>query len=132
MEMTDGNESADKLTTLCQCIKHSQSWVPRIVLKSTHFSNVISEHDVERIHAMPDNIEPYDVNLSLFLDVSKADTPALSIYRSHVLGYPPNAVLELQSFQGLEAERSVITALKEAAAGGGTVLVVESVGKSKR
>jgi hypothetical protein len=48
------------------------------------------------------------------------------------LGYPPKAVLELENFNGLEDEKNVVSALKNAAAAGGTVLVVESVNKGRR
>lgn len=129
----EGNDAGDKITALCQSIKHNQTWVPNIMLTSTHFSqHLLTETDTYEIHTMPGNLQQHEVNLPLFLDVSKADTPSLSIYRSHVLGYPPNAVLELQSFQDLDAQNDLINSLKEAAAAGGTVLVIDSISKCQR
>lgn len=81
---------------------------------------------------MPGNTELFNVNLSLFPNASKANTPALCIYRSQVLGYPPNAVLELEDFHGLDAESNVITMLRNDALAGGTVLVVGTVVKEQR
>lgn len=58
-----------------------------------------------------------------------ANTPAICIFQSQVLGYPPNAVLELEDFYGLDAESDVITMLRNAALAGGTVLVIGTVAK---
>lgn len=119
---------------LCQSIKQNETWTPSIKLKSTHFSHTTSENEyVDEIHAVHNNTSvQYTVNLSLFLDESKVNTPALNIFRSQLLQYPPNAVLELEGFIGLDKERDVINALKDAAAASGTVLIVESVKKSRR
>ena len=75
---------------------------------------------------------PQLVNLASFLDVSVSNATKLSNVRSKELGYPPNAVLELESFYGLQQEKAVVSTLKNAAAVGGTILVVEKVRKSGR
>jgi hypothetical protein len=62
---------------LCQGFQHNQSGFQKDSIKNTHFSDILSENDTDIVHAMPDNIEAYDVSLSLFLDVlSKAGTLA--------------------------------------------------------
>ena len=49
-----------------------------------------------------------------------------------MLNYPANAVLEIENLKGLDDEEHVIQLLKDAAADSGTVLVIESVRKSRR
>ena len=135
MQSIDSSVSSNFMK-LCQSIKQNETWTPSIVLKSTHFSHTTSENEhVDEIHAVHNNTssEQYTVNLSLFLDESKVNTPQLNIFRSQLLQYPPNAVLELEGFIGLDKEeRDVINALKDAAAASGTILVVEPVAKSRR
>mmetsp|Transcript_14969 Transcript_14969/g.28169 ORF Transcript_14969/g.28169 Transcript_14969/m.28169 type:complete len:138 (+) Transcript_14969:367-780(+) len=123
--------------TILNCanpFKQNETWTPSIELKSTHFSHTTSKNEyVDEIHAVHNNTSvQHTVNLSLFLDESKINSPALNIFRSQLLQYPPNAVLELEGFIGLDKERDVINALKDAAAASGTILVVESVKKSRR
>jgi hypothetical protein len=72
------------------------------------------------------------VNISLFLDESIYECPPLSIFRSSEINYPANAVLKIENLKGLDDEEHVIQLLKDAAADSGTVLVIESVRKSRR
>lgn len=48
-----------------------------------------------------------------------------------MLNYPANAVLEIENLKGLDDEEHVIQLLKDAAVDSGTVLVIESVQKSR-
>jgi hypothetical protein len=80
-----------------------------------------------------ERMQPYTVNLSpLFLDKSVSESPASSLFRSTVLGYPPSAVLELENFNGLVHEKQVTSALKDTAFTSGTVLFVESLMEIKK
>ena len=72
------------------------------------------------------------MNICDFLDEAIYNSVILSSVRCNLLKYPPNAVLELEGFHGLYDEKKLVTSLKNAAAMGGTVLVVEKVGKSSR
>ena len=121
------------LSQLSTSIQQNLSWIPCIYLKSTHFSHPLIE--CETTNTICINREPsqtHSVNLSLFLDESIYESNALSIFRSSVLNYPANAVLEIENLKGLDDEEHVIQLLKDAAADSGTVLVIESVRKSRR
>jgi hypothetical protein len=111
------------------------SWQPKICIESTHFYHPAIENstsiDVCVIDKKSDQY-PQLVNLALFLNPSISTAPSLSYVRSKILGYPPNAVLQLESFYGLEEEKAVLSTLKNAAAAGGTVLVVEKIRKGGR
>ena len=136
MQSTDDIDPKDCWLQLRQSIGNNLSWQPTIYINSTHFyhpplGNGTSK-DVCVIDKDRDQF-PQLVNLALFLDVSVSKaTTRLTDIRSKELGYPPNAVLELESFYGLQQEKAVVSTLKDAAAVGGTILVVEKVRKSGR
>mmetsp|Transcript_3183 Transcript_3183/g.5956 ORF Transcript_3183/g.5956 Transcript_3183/m.5956 type:complete len:142 (+) Transcript_3183:366-791(+) len=97
-------------------IQSNLSWHPTIYIKSTHFyhpkcpENGVTPKDVCVLDKAIDH-DPQLVNVALFLDVSISASATLSHVRSKQLGYPPNAVLEIENFHGLEQEANVITAL---------------------
>jgi hypothetical protein len=117
-------KAMDTLLLLKQTITSNSSWTPQFLIETTHFvqsgSSIIPNYDKKQKNT---------VNLTLFGEESISLSPVLSSFRSSVLFYPPNAVLEIEGFIGLDEERSVINMLKETAALGGTVLVVDSTRK---
>jgi hypothetical protein len=137
MEITHDIDSHDYWQQLRQSIGNNLSWQPAIYIRSTHFYHPLNEKEVTStqdicvIDKARDQC-PQLVNLALFLDVSVSNNSSLAGIRSEVLGYPPNAVLELEYFHGLEAANTIVNSLKNAAAAGGTILVVEKVRKSGR
>jgi hypothetical protein len=131
------NPSNCSLARVRESIESNLSWHPTIHIQSTHFYHPKSaESETHRneicvIDKATDH-NTYLVNVALFLDNSISASPTLSYIRSQRLGYPPNAVLEIENFIGVEEEKNVVNVLKNAAAAGGTVLVVEKVRKSGR
>lgn len=99
---------------------------------STHFHLVADINGIQEIKPSDNNnFTKLDVNISLFLDRTVSMTPYFISHRA-MLEYPPNAVLEIEGFLGIDEKANVVSALKDAAAAGGTVLVVESVKKGRR
>jgi hypothetical protein len=121
------------LSRLSASIKQNLSWIPCIYLNSTHFSHPSSANETPNTICINRELSQSNrVNLSSFLDESIYESPALSLFRSSVLNYPAYAVLEIENLTGLDNEKHVIQLLKDAAADSGTVLVIESVRKSRR
>jgi hypothetical protein len=113
-------------------IASNSSWVPQVAIQSSHFFQTNHDDQSFTIHPNYNRDIKHSVNLALFGNESLSSSPVLSSFRSTILHYPPNSVLEIEGFLGLDEENNVINMLKESASAGGTVLVVDSVHKPKR
>ena len=116
----------DNLTQLNQSIIDNLTWKPSICIYSSHFEQSLDN----KINPNATNLNRQEVDVANFLDDSLCNSISLTSFRI-ALGYPPNAVLEIEGYLGLGEENNVLNMLKSAAAAGGTVLITNSV-KTKR
>jgi len=133
--MNNGNKSNlnVQIQHLNQAIASNSSWVPQVAIESSHFFQTNHNDKSFTIHPNYNRDIKHSINLAaLFGNESLSSSPVLSSFRSTVLHYPPNSVLEIEGFLGLEEENNVINMLKESASAGGTVLVVNSVHRPNR
>lgn len=133
METTTTN-ALSQITNLSHAISCNSSWIPQFTIESTHFMHSPEGTEQTTCLICPnyDSNVKHIVNLSHFEDKRIYSSPILSSFRSSVLNYPPNTAIQIEGFVGLEAEVSVIRMLKDAAALGGTVLVIDSTRKPRR
>jgi hypothetical protein len=114
-EIINGNDCFLQLT---QSIEQNQTWQPEIYIKLTHF---YPQDNVREDASGSIGVLNGGQDESIFISIT------LSAFRQNVLNYLAKAVLQLEGFFGVEDEKEVIKALKNAALVIGTTLVVERV-----
>jgi hypothetical protein len=98
------------LARVRESIESNLSWHPTIHIQSTHFyhpKSAESESPRKEVCVIDKATDhnAHLVNVALFLDNSISASPTLSYIRSQRLGYPSNAVLKIENFDGVEEEK---------------------------
>ena len=111
------------LSGLYTSLQKDLSWTPSIYLPSSHFTN--SDNSLKL--RVPDKTSSDRVNtepINIIQLLSATDMLASMKGALQKIGYPPGCVFEIEGFSGVKDYKSVVKAIKAAALGGGTQLVV--------